>query len=190
MDYLYCCDEVMPSNPLMPEARWARLLFGGHSVLVAVCAALALCALPLRIQAQAATPSGAADSTVQLVQPSVAGQVPPITMTLKDALDRAQKNDAQFLATQGDVKSAHEDVLQARAALLPNVNYTMQYLGTEGNGKVPTGRYVTNDGVHVYRVWGVLHQDLSPGTFMATGYHRATAAEALANAKVEIARRG
>jgi outer membrane protein TolC len=32
--------------------------------------------------------------------------------------------------------------------------------------------------------------DLSPATLMATGYHRAAAAEAVANAKAEIARRG
>jgi outer membrane protein TolC len=44
--------------------------------------------------------------------------------------------------------------------------------------------------VHVYRFWGVIHQDLSPNTYLATGYHRAQAAEALAKAKLEIAQRG
>ena len=38
--------------------------------------------------------------------------------------------------------------------------------------------------------WVVLHQDLSPANLMRTGYHRAEAAEALARAKSEIARRG
>jgi outer membrane protein TolC len=95
------------------------------------------------------------------------------------------------LSAVTDAKNAHEDRTQAKAALLPSINYSMQYLGTQGNGGlISDGRFVTNDGVHVYRVWGVLRQDLSPGTFMATGLHRAAAAEALANAKAEIARRG
>jgi outer membrane protein TolC len=90
-----------------------------------------------------------------------------------------------------DSKSAHEDRLQARNAMLPTISATTQYLGTQGNGgKVSDGRFVTNDGIHVYRAWGVYHEDLSPGLLMGTGYTRAKAAEALSNAKAEIARRG
>ena len=125
------------------------------------------------------------------MQPPGPGQsTPSITVTLQDALERARKNDPLFLSAISDAKIAHEDRLQARAALLPTISATTQYLGTQGNGITPNGRYVTNDGVHVYRAWGVFHEDLSPGTFMATGVHRAAAAEALANARTEIARRG
>lgn len=113
-----------------------------------------------------------------------------LTLTLQDALARAQKNDAQFLATVTDTKVAHEDVVQARAAILPSLGVRSEYLGTQGNGKLASGRFVTNDGVHVYRDWSVVHQDLSPGTLLRTGYRRATAAEAVAQAKSEIARRG
>jgi outer membrane protein TolC len=74
--------------------------------------------------------------------------------------------------------------------MLPSANYTTQYLGTEGNGKTAEGRFVTEDGVHVYRAWGVFHQDLSPSTYMMTNLHRASAAEAVAKAKAEIASRG
>ena len=49
---------------------------------------------------------------------------------------------------------------------------------------------MTNDGVHVYRSWGVLHEDLSPNNYMGTTYRRAGAAAAIANAEAEIARRG
>ena len=42
----------------------------------------------------------------------------------------------------------------------------------------------------MYRSWLVVHQDLSPSTFEATSYHRASAAEMLASAKLEIAQRG
>ena len=113
-----------------------------------------------------------------------------LTLTLQDALAQAQKNDAQFLATVTDAKVAHEDVAQARAAILPSLGLRSDYLGTQGNGRLASGRYVTNDGVHVYRDWSVVHQDLSPGTLMRTGYRRATASEAVVQAKSEIARRG
>jgi outer membrane protein TolC len=143
--------------------------------------------------AQMASPAGTSEPIVQLVQPPPGpGQAaPPITMTLRDALERARKNDPQLLAAQLDAKNAHEDSIQARAALLPSVNASMQYLLTQGNGGlISDGRFVTNDGIHVYRAWGVFRQDLSPGTFMATGLKKAKAAEALAKAKAEIAQRG
>ncbi|HEV2176455.1 MAG TPA: TolC family protein [Terriglobia bacterium] len=128
---------------------------------------------------------------VQLERPSgPGGASAPITITLQDALDRARQNDAQYLLALTDARSAHEDRIQARAALLPSVGFTTQELLTKGDGVLPSGRYVTNDGVHVYRAWGVFHQDLSPNFFMLTGYRRASAAEALAQAKSEIAQRG
>ncbi len=113
-----------------------------------------------------------------------------LPLTLLDALARAQKNDAQFLATVTDARVAHEDVAQARAAILPSLGLRSEYLGTQGNGELASGRYITNDGVHVYRDWSVVHQDLSPSTLLRTGYRRAAASEAVAQAKSEIARRG
>ena len=165
--------------------------FVNRITILAVGLTLVFGALPLQLAAQAAAPSTAVESPVQLMQPPGPGQsTPPVTVTLQDALERARKNDPLFLSAISDAKSAHEDRVQARAALLPNISATTQYLGTQGNGITPNGRYVTNDGVHVYRAWGVLHQDLSPGTLMGTAVHRAAAAEALANARTEIARRG
>jgi outer membrane protein TolC len=133
----------------------------------------------------------APDASLQLMQPSSPdGTAPPVTITLSDAIARARKNDTQFLAANADARISHEDTVQARNAMLPTISATTQYLGTEGNGKTSTGRFVTNDGVHVYRAWGVLHQDLSPQTYMMTSYHRAGAAEAISRAKAEIANRG
>ncbi len=148
--------------------------------------------LPLKLAAQDNTPSKGTGSSVQLMQPPAQGQsTPPITVTLQDALERARKNDPAYLSAVLDAKSASEDRIQARAALLPNISASTQYLGTQGDGgKISDGRFVTNDGIHVYRAWGVLHQELTPGTFMATGLKKAKAAEALAKAKSEIARRG
>ncbi len=132
------------------------------------------------------------EQEILFAQPVAAAQAaPPPTLTLQDALDRARKIDAQFLGASFDVKIAHEDRVQARNAMLPTVTESSQYLGTQGNGGIISdGRFVTNDGVHVYRAWGVYHQDLSPGLLMGTAYNRARAGEALANAKAEIVKRG
>ncbi len=75
--------------------------------------------------------------------------------------------------------------------MLPTITASTQYLNDQGNGgRVSDGRSVTQDGVHVYRAWAIYHQDLSPGLLMGTAYTRTKAAEAIANAKAEIARRG
>lgn len=115
---------------------------------------------------------------------------PPATLTLKDALDLAAKNDPALAAATTDAAVARQDYLQARTAVLPTVSGRSEYIGTQGNGAIPTSRFVTNDGVHVYTEWAVVHQDLSPGTLKRTGVQRAAAAEAAARARVEIARRG
>jgi len=141
--------------------------------------------------AQTTTSGGEQASSVQMVYPGTAGQPsPPAVVTLQDALERASKNDSQFLAASLDARSAHEDHLQARNALLPTVNNSTQYLGTQGNGKTPEGRFVTNDGVHVYREWAAVHEDITPVNYMLTGDRRAAALEAIAKAKSEIAGRG
>ena len=145
----------------------------------------------LNAAAQETSPPAGAESDVQLLQAKGADQTaPPTTVTLKDALERARKLDPTLLGAVTDARSAHEDRFQARNGLLPALTGTSQYLNTQGNGLTPNGRYVTNDGIHVYRNWAVLHQDLSPGMLMGTAVTRAKAAEALANAKAEIARRG
>jgi outer membrane protein TolC len=152
-------------------------------VCLLICAIL-VCAIPV---ASAQTPETA--PPLQLVQPQGSTAPPPV-ITLQDALGRARQVDAQYQGAITDAAVAREDRLQAKAALLPSVNELTQYLGTQGNGKLPSGRFVTNDGVHVYRSWGSVHQDITPDLFFNNTYRRAQAAEALAAAKVEIAQRG
>lgn len=140
----------------------------------------------MMLQAFAQTPG---TPPIQLVQPQGPAAPPPL-ITLQDALDRARRFDAPYQSAVSNAALAREDRVQAKASLLPGVNQTTQYLGTQGNGVLPSGRFVSNDGVHVYRAWGVLHQDLTADTLHKTSYRRAQAAEALANARVEIAQRG
>jgi outer membrane protein TolC len=153
---------------------------------------VAMTLLASRTAAQANSPAPGGETDVQLLQPSGPTQsVPPTTVTLQDALERARKLDPTLVGAVSDARSAREDRIQAKNAMLPTITATTQYLNDQGNGgKVSDGRFVTQDGVHVYRAWGVYHQDLSPGLLVGTGYTRAKAAEALANAKAEIARRG
>jgi outer membrane protein TolC len=134
---------------------------------------------------------GAGGSEFQLVRPVEPGQASPhVTISLQDALDRAEKYDAQFSAAVTDAKMAKEDHLQMRAAGLPSVAEQTSALLTQGNGVLSTGRYVTNDGIHVYRQWGVAHQEFSLNTLAMLGDRRGAALEAIARAKQEIARRG
>ncbi len=174
------------------DARQRSLLTSIRRFPVIALGLAVLAILPVsKAVAQAESPAPGGETDVKLLQPSGPGQTtPPITVTLQDALERARKLDPTLLNAVYDARSAREDRIQARNAMLPTISATSQYLGTQGNGITPNGRFVTNDGVHVYRDWGVLRQDFSPATLMGTGYSRAKAAEAMANAKIEIARRG
>jgi outer membrane protein TolC len=131
-------------------------------------------------------------ATLELVQPPGPNQSqPPRIITLEDATELARKVDARFDAAITDAKLAREDRTQARNAILPSISYTSQALLTQGNGgRTAIGRFVTNDGVHVYRSWGVFHEDLSPNNYLAVSYREASAAAAMANAKAEVAKRG
>lgn len=163
--------------------RWIKL-----ELLVILPSALGL---SMPAAAQTADPPSSRLTGVGPERPVEPGQsAPHITITLADALQRAQKNDAHYSAALTDAKIAREDYVQARAAGLPSVSMVMSSLLTQGNGVLPTGRYVTNDGVHVYRQWAVVHQDLSFGALTGLGGRRAAALKSLAAAKSEIARRG
>jgi outer membrane protein TolC len=156
-----------------------------------LCSALGGFGLPIpEASAQQTAPAASAETQVILAQPpGEAGA--PISITYADALERARKNDPTFLAATLDAKIGHEDRLQARNAMLPTVTATSRYLGTQGNGgSISDGRFVTNDGIHVYHDTGILHVDVSPALLMGTAYKKARSGEALANAKSEIARRG
>jgi len=175
------------------EAR-SLVRIGPIGRLIALALSLTIAAILTASSASAqATPPapGGESPEVQFIQPPNKGQSTPSTITLQDALERARKLDPTLLGATYDAKSAHEDRIQARNAMLPTVTATTQYLNTMGDGgKISDGRFVTQDGIHVYRAWGVYKEDFSPALLMGTAYKRAKAGEALANAKSEIARRG
>src|SRR6202162_5884514 len=112
----------------------------------------------------------------------------PPTITLQDALQRARNNTPQFRAALTGLGIAHEDTVQARAGLLPTVNFNTQYLYTQGNN-TPTARFFANNGVHEYISQGAVHADIIDVGKVAE-YRSISADEAISRANAEIATRG
>jgi outer membrane protein TolC len=124
---------------------------------------------------------------------------PPLTITLQDALQRARQNDPQYRAAITDLGLAREDRVQARAGLLPNLNYNNSFIYTQGTGPLPascatstlgcpTSKFIANNGVHEYISQADVHQAVSLTNF--ADYRRTSAALAQVRAKAEIAARG
>jgi outer membrane protein TolC len=113
----------------------------------------------------------------------------PPTVTFSDALQRATANNPQTQAAFTALGLAHQGLVQSRAAMLPNVNYNMGYLYTQSNSPITHNPiFIANNGVHEYIAQGNVSQNLSLQTF--ADYGRASAAQAVAKAKSEIALRG
>src|SRR6476661_4745407 len=81
----------------------------------------------------------------------------PLTLTLQDALNRARSNSVQFQAALTDQGIAHEDKVQARAGLLPSVNFNNEFIYTEPNG-TPSGVFIAINTEHEYPSQGDIHQ--------------------------------
>jgi outer membrane protein TolC len=90
-----------------------------------------------------------------LAQPEAPASA-PLVITLPDAIERARQNDAQFQAIAAEAEIAREDRVQAKASLLPVLSNSTQFLGNSANGVNPNGRFVSLDGVQMYREWLVL----------------------------------
>ena len=72
-----------------------------------------------------------------------------LTLTLQNALDRAKANSQQLLSADIAARIAHEDKVQAKAALLPTLNWENDFVYTQPNGS-DTGVFVANNGPRVY----------------------------------------
>ena len=123
----------------------------------------------------------------------------PLTITLQDALQRARLNDPQYRSAIADVGLAREDRVQARAGLLPSLNYNNSFIYTQGTGPLPLrcqnptvgcpdSRFIANNGVHEYISQANAHEGVSLTNY--ADYRRSSAALSQARAKAEIATRG
>jgi outer membrane protein TolC len=170
------------------EARGVRRHAAIAAALVTV---LCMGGMPAWAQAAGNSAQGQTAPTIQLAAPPTPATAgPPLTLSLADALSRAQQNSPQFQAAVTIVKLAKENQVQARAAMLPSTDNLTQYLNTQGNGISPVGRFVTNDGVHVYREWAAVHQVMPGSFFIDAGPRLAAYQTAVATADQEIALRG
>jgi len=133
------------------------------------------------LEAQVAPPAAPSAQT------SVPQSSASVVLTLADAIARAKSNSPQFQAALTELGLAREDRVQARAALLPSVNYGTSFIYTQPNG-LPSAVYIANNGAHEYISQGIAHEALGFGS--VPEYQRAKAAHALAQAKAEIAARG
>lgn len=169
----------------------SKSLRGSKSVLVTVlvvsyCAAAqppgALSRLPLLAGVEQSS-----TAPVVQAQPAVPDSQAPVVVTLQDALQRARHLDPMYRAALAGAGIAHQDHVQARAALLPSVAEATQYLYTQGNGTL-TPRFIANNAVHEYISQGDAHEVISGMQF--ADFNRTAAAAAVARANAEIAARG
>jgi outer membrane protein TolC len=121
----------------------------------------------------------------------------PASITLQTAIARARANEPNFAAALAAQRVTALDRSIARAALLPSAAYHNQVLYTEPNGATngagPVGsqaspKFIANNAVREYASQGVMTETLGLAQFTAVS--RAAAANAVATAELEIARRG
>jgi outer membrane protein TolC len=139
----------------------------------------------------AQTPGAIPDSAQQV-------SASPVSITLEEALHRAQVNEPSYASALADGRSAALDRSIARAALLPGVTYHNQALYTQpnglqnqagqGTGSQPSPRFIANNAVREYASQGIVDETIGVG--QVAELRRAGAAAALAAAELEIARRG
>jgi outer membrane protein TolC len=131
-----------------------------------------------------------------LAQATAASTLPaaPVSISLSDAIQRAQANEPAFTASVAESKAATLDRSIARAALLPSVDYHNQFLYTQPNGAATQAggqaapRFIANNAVHEYTSQGTVNETF--GLQGIAGVQRASAASARATAELEVARRG
>jgi outer membrane protein TolC len=111
----------------------------------------------------------------------------PLTITFQEALERARKYGLEIQTANIAALLAREDRIQAKAAMLPAVQYFNQFIYTQPNGTL-SGVFVANDGPHIYNSQGQVHEDLSWSRHAE--YRRALAAEVVAKAKADVTARG
>jgi outer membrane protein TolC len=162
----------------IPRSRFGFVLGASFSILVLVFA----------------KGSGFAQATLA-TQASTA----PLTITFQDALQRAHQNSPEYRSALTDLGLAREDRVQARASLLPDVNYNTSYIYSQGTGPLtpncqttvvgcPSFRFIANNAVHEYASQANVHEAVSLA--ILADYRRSSAALAQARARSEIAARG
>ncbi len=126
------------------------------------------------------------------VQPEL---ITPVVVTLDQAIRRAEANEPSYAAALAASKTSALDRSIARSGLLPSVVYHNQALYTQPNGlhgqtsaSGPPQIFIANNAVHEYSSQASINETL--GLAGWAGIRRADAASAMAEAELEVARRG
>ena len=112
----------------------------------------------------------------------------PATITLDEAIKRAEANEPAYAAQSAESRAAGLDRLIARGGLLPSVVYHNQAVYSQTDRGQTTPRFIANNALREYSSQAVVNETLGMGAL--AGVRRADAAAARAKAELEIARRG
>ena len=120
-----------------------------------------------------------------------------LTLSLDDAIRRAEANEPNFAAATAEQHSLSLERKNARAALLPVASYHNQVIYTQPNGQSdrigqttnePSPVFIANNAVREYASQAVINDTV--GLAQSGAIRLADANAARANAELEIARRG
>jgi outer membrane protein TolC len=121
----------------------------------------------------------------------------PVTVSLADAIHRAQENEPAFAGAVAAQKTSSIDSYLAKAALLPTVTYHNQLLYTQPNGlnnqggqtgNQPAPVFIANNAVHEYASQASINETV--GLKQLADSQAAAANAARAAAELEVSRRG
>nr|WP_317891036.1 TolC family protein [Edaphobacter bradus] len=116
----------------------------------------------------------------------------PISITLAEAIRRAQQNEPVFVTALAEQRSATIDRYLTKAAMLPSVTYHNQLLYTQPNGGVINNQsspvFIANNTVHEYISQASINETLS--VKQVADVRAAAAKSARADAELELSRRG
>jgi outer membrane protein TolC len=115
---------------------------------------------------------------------------PPVSISLEEAIKRAQSANTAFAAAGSDARIAQSEHTIARSLLLPSIVYHNQFLYTEGTGQSATApvKFIANNAVHEYVSQGSVTETI--GGIGIAEFKLTAAAAAAAQARFEVARRG
>lgn len=131
-------------------------------------------------------------------QPQAAATAAPVVISLQEAIKRAQASEPNYANSVAAARVAGLDKSIARAGLLPSARFNGQGLYVQPNGLREVGgegvvntnpRFVSADArPREYVAQGVVEESIGLGSIAAL--RSANAADAVAKAELEIARRG
>lgn len=122
----------------------------------------------------------------------------PVSISLDEAIRKAQQNQPALAAAVGNARTAAIDRYLAKAALLPSASYDNSMLYTQpngefiasgqGSGKEPAPIFIANNAIHEYSSQAAITETIGLKEFANVKVADANAA--MAAAELEIARRG